>query len=211
MFVALLLGFLENDWPWAKIQLRDGQFLRLGCSKLRREHENHVHVSRWLLIGFCLLGAPLFSWRAPLFPLRLPDLLREIRTRLPQHVEVLCFCLFQVAQALYSALLRSIQPVRTPPWAMVPVFFFWLGISPGWSPHVIVLTCSGPQAPEHRCLILVAPSRPALQAIIYSRQSAHAGVPAIPEERAMSVVAYSLAPSQRPSRAVLILIIFRFV
>src|SRR6185312_6461083 len=153
---------------------------------------------------------PLLPWRAPLLPSRAPDLLREIRTRLSQHVEVLGFCLFQVAQTLHSAFLRAIKPVRTPPWAMASVFFFWLGISPGWSPHMIVLTCSGPQAPEHRCLILLAPSRPALQAIIYSRQSAHAGVPAIPEERAMPMVAYSLAPPQCPSCAALVLVFFRF-
>src|SRR6185312_11482349 len=210
VLVAFLLGLLEDDRLWAEIQLRDGQFFRLGRPKLRWEHEHHIHISRWLLIGFCLLEAPLLSWRVPLLPSRSPDLLREIRTCLPQHVEVLCFRFFEIAQALHSALLRAIKPVRTPPWVMVPVFFFWLGISPGWSPHMIVLTCSRHQAPEHRCLILVAPSRPALQAIIYSRQSAHAGVPAIPEERAMPMVAYSLAPSQRPSRAVLVLVFFRF-
>src|SRR6185312_10300268 len=74
-----------------------------------------------------------------------------------------------------------------------------------------ILTCSGPQAPEHRCLVLLASSRPALQAIIYSRQSAHTGIPTIPEERAMPVVAYSLASPQCPSCAVLVLALFRFV
>ena len=158
-----------DDWPWVEIQLRDSQFLQLGCSKLRREYEHHIHVSRWLLIGFCLLGAPLHPRGAPHFPLRSPNLLRKIRTRFLQHVKILCFCVFKVAQALYSALLRPIEPVRTPPWAMVPFFFLWLGISSGWSPHMIVLTCPGPQTPEHRCLVLLVPSRPALQAIIYSR------------------------------------------
>src|SRR6185295_6592714 len=52
---------------------------------------------------------------------------------------------------------------------------------------------------------------PALQAIIYSRQLAHAGIPAIPEERAVPVVAYSLASSQCPPCAVLILVFLRFV
>src|SRR6185312_5107773 len=160
----------------------------------RWEYEHHVHISRWLLIGFCLLGAPLFSWRAPLLPSRSPDLFRKIRTRLPQHVEVLCFCLFQTAQALHPALLRAIEPVRTPPRAMVPVFFFWLRTTSGWAPHMVILTCSGPQAPEHRCLVLLASLRPALQAIIYSRQLAHAGIPIIPEERAVPVVTYSLVP-----------------
>ena len=47
-------------------------------------------------------------------------------------------------------------------------------------------------------------------AIIDSRQSAHAGIPTVPEERAVPVVAYSLALSQRPSRAVLVLVFFRF-
>src|SRR6185503_8396920 len=50
-----------------------------------------------------------------------------------------------------------------------------------------------------------------LQAIIYSRQSAHDGIPAIPEERAVPVVAYSLATPQCPPCAVLVLIFFRFV
>ena len=49
------------------------------------------------------------------------------------------------------------------------------------------------------------------QAIIYSRQSAHAGIPIVPEEWAMLVVAYSLAPPQRPPCAVLILLLFRFI
>src|SRR6185312_13876319 len=143
-----------------------GQFFRLGCPKLRWEHEHHVHISRWLLIDFCLLGVPLFSWRAPFLSSQLPDLLREIWTHFPQHVEVLCFCLFQIAQALHPALLRAIEPVRTPPWTMVPIFFFWLGITPDWPSHTVILTCSGPQASEHRCLILLVSSRPALQAII---------------------------------------------
>src|SRR6185503_15105462 len=59
VLVAFLLGVLEDDRLWAEIQLRDGQFLRLGRPKLRREHEHHVHISRWLVIGSWLLGAPL--------------------------------------------------------------------------------------------------------------------------------------------------------
>ena len=94
---------------------------------------------------------------------------------------------------------------------MVPVFFFWLGITPGWPPHTVIMTCSGPQAPEHRCLVLLASLRPALQAIIYSRQSAHAGIPTIPEERAVPVVAHSLASPQCPSCAMLVLVLLRFV
>src|SRR6185312_14650309 len=76
---------------------------------------------------------------------------------------------------------------------------------------MVVVTCSGPQALEHRCLAWLASLRPALQAIIDSRQSAHAGITTIPEERAMPVVAYSLAPPQRPPCAVLVLIFFRLV
>src|SRR6185312_11041047 len=60
-------------------------------------------------------------------------------------------------------------------------------------------------------LVLLVSSRPALQAIIYSRQSAYAGIPTIPEERAMPVVAYSPASPQCPSCAVLILVLFRLV
>ena len=81
----------------------------------------------------------------------------------------------------------------------------WVGASHG-HPDV-----SGPQAPEHRCLVLLVSSRPALHAIIYSRQLAHAEIPAIPEERAVPVVAYSLASSQCPPCAVLILVFLRFV
>src|SRR6185437_14606824 len=51
----------------------------MGCPKLRWEHEHHVHVSRWPLVGFCLLGAPLLPWRAPLLPSRSPDLLSTSR------------------------------------------------------------------------------------------------------------------------------------
>jgi len=58
---------------------------------------------------------------------------------------------------------------------------------------------------------LLASLRPALQAIIYSRQSAHARIPIVPEERAMPVVSYSLASPQRPPCAVLILIFFQFI
>src|SRR6185295_20412892 len=76
---------------------------------------------------------------------------------------------------------------------------------------MVIVTCSGPQALEHRCLALLASPRPALQAIIYSRQSAHAGIPTVPEERAMPVVSYSLASPQRPPCAVLILIFFQFI
>ena len=43
------------------------------------------------------------------------------------------------------------------------------------------------------------------------RQSAHAGIPIVPEERAMPVVAHSLAPPQRSPRAVLVLLLFRFI
>ena len=76
---------------------------------------------------------------------------------------------------------------------------------------MVIVTCSGPQALEHRRLTWLASPRPALQAIIDSRQSAHAGIPTVPEERAMPVVAYSLAPPQRPPCAVLILLLFRFI
>ena len=62
VLVAFLLGLLEDDWPRAEIQLRDSQFFRLGCPKLRWEHEHHIHISRWPLVGFCLLGAPLLPW-----------------------------------------------------------------------------------------------------------------------------------------------------
>src|SRR6185436_4740723 len=58
---------------------------------------------------------------------------------------------------------------------------------------------------------LLASSRPALQAIIYCRQLAHARIPTVPEERAVPVVAYSLASPQCPSCTVLVLILFRFV
>ena len=75
---------------------------------------------------------------------------------------------------------------------------------------MVVVTCFGPQALEHRRLAWLASPRPALQAIIDSRQSAHAGIPTVPEERAMPVVAYSLAPPQRPPCAVLILLLFLF-
>ena len=102
--------------------------------------------------AFVCLEAPLFSWRALFLPSRSPDLLRKIWTRLPQHVEVLCLCLFQIAQALHSAFLQAIKPVRTPPWAMVPVFFFWLEITLGRLLNMFVVTHFGPQAPEHRCL-----------------------------------------------------------
>src|SRR6185312_17330674 len=76
---------------------------------------------------------------------------------------------------------------------------------------MVVVTCFGPQALEHRRLAWLASPMPALQAIIDSRQSVHAGIPTVPEERAMPVVAYSLTPPQRPSRAVLILLLFRFI
>jgi len=94
---------------------------------------------------------------------------------------------------------------------MILILFFWLEIIPGWPPHTVIAMCSGPQALEHRCLALLAFSRPALQAIIYSRQPARAGVPTVPEERAMPVIAYSLAPPQRPPYAVLVLLLFRFI
>src|SRR6185295_14871837 len=57
----------------------------------------------------------------------------------------------------------------------------------------------------------MASPRPALLAIIDSRQSAHAGIPTVPEEWAMPVVAYSLVLPQRPPCAVLILLLFRFI
>ena len=58
---------------------------------------------------------------------------------------------------------------------------------------------------------MLASLRPAFQAIIYSRQSIHARILTVPEERAMPVVSYSLASPQRPPCAVLVLIFFRFV
>src|SRR6185312_3894737 len=75
---------------------------------------------------------------------------------------------------------------------------------------MVVVTCFGPQALEHRRLAWLASPRPALQAIIDSRQSAHAGIPTVPEARAMPVVAHSLAPPQCPPCTVLILL-FRFI
>ena len=94
---------------------------------------------------------------------------------------------------------------------MILIFLFWFEIIPRWPPNMVVVTCSGPQELEHRCLAWLASPRPALQAIIDSRQSAHAGIPTVPEERAMPVVTYSLASPQRPSCAVLILLLFRFI
>src|SRR6185295_13465880 len=67
------------------------------------------------------------------------------------------------------------------------------------------------QALEHRRLAWMASPRPALQAIIDSRQSAHAGILTVPEERAMPVVAYSLASPQHSPCAMLILLLFRFI
>src|SRR6185503_2969017 len=76
---------------------------------------------------------------------------------------------------------------------------------------MVVVTCFGPQALEHRRLARLASPRPALLAIIDSRQSAHAGIPTVPEERAMPVVAHSLEPPQRSPRTVLVLLLFRFI
>src|SRR6185312_4525468 len=76
---------------------------------------------------------------------------------------------------------------------------------------MVVVMCFGPQVLEHRRLAWLASPRPALQVIINSRQSAHAGIPTVPEEWAMPVVAYSLAPPQHPPCAVLILLLFRFI
>jgi len=93
---------------------------------------------------------------------------------------------------------------------MILIFLFQLKTIPGWPLNTVNVTHSGPQALEHRCLAWLASPRPALQAIIDSRQSAHAGIPTVPEEWAMPVVTYSLAPPQRPPCAVLILL-FRFI
>ena len=82
---------------------------------------------------------------------------------------------------------------------------------PWMPPHTVIAMCSGPQALEHRCLAWLASPRPAIQAIIDSRQSVHAGIPTVPKEWAMPVVAYSLASPQCPPCAVLILIFLRFV
>src|SRR6185503_15853289 len=76
---------------------------------------------------------------------------------------------------------------------------------------MVTVTCFGPQALEHRRLAWLASPRPALQAIIDSRQSAHARIPTVPEERAMPVVAHSLAPPQRSPRAVLVPLLFQFI
>ena len=78
----------------------------------------------------------------------------------------------------------------TPSWMMILIFPFYLKIIPGWPLNMVVVTCFGPQALEHRRLAWLASPRP--------------------EERAMPVVAYSLAPPQRPPYAVLILL-FQFI
>ena len=93
---------------------------------------------------------------------------------------------------------------------MVPVFF-WLGITPGRPLNMSIVTHFGPQASKHRSIARLTCPRPALQTIIYSGQSAHAGILAVPEERAMPVVAYSLASSQHPPCAALVLLFFRLI
>ena len=149
MLVAFLLWLLEDDQLRAKIELCNRQILRPGCPELRWEDEHHIHLSRWLLIGFRLLGAPFFPCRAPLHPLLTPDLFRKIWMCLPQHVKVLRLCFFEAAQALDPALLRMAKTIRTPPWAMVLVFlFFRLEITPGWPLNAVIMTHCRPQPPE---------------------------------------------------------------
>ena len=144
MLVAFLLGLLKDDRLGAKIQLFDGQLLRMRRSKFRREHKYHIHISLWFLISFQMFGTPLPPWRVPCHSLRVPDLPREIRARLPQHVEVPCFRFFEIAQALHSMLLRATESVRTPSWTMIHIPPFKLKIIPEWPLNMVVVTRFGP-------------------------------------------------------------------
>jgi hypothetical protein len=81
-----------------------------------------------------------------------------------------------------------IKSIRAPARPVIFVLFFFKVLLSAWWLSLLMLGRHRSQAPKHRDPFCITFPRSALRAIIDRRQSAHTGVPAILEERAIPMV-----------------------
>jgi hypothetical protein len=98
------------------------------------------------------------------------------------------------------------KSVKAPTQPVVLIFFFFKVLLALW-PSLLVLRRDRSYALKHRDPSCIMLSRSALWAIVDGRQSAHTGIPAVLEERAMPVIARIFTYLQTlPSTAFIFLI-----
>jgi hypothetical protein len=103
------------------------------------------------------------------------------------------------------------KSVRAPARPVVLIFFFFFKVLLAWWPSLLVLRRHRSYALEHRDPSWIMLSRSTLRAIVDGRHSAHTGIAAVLEERAMPVITWIFTSLQTLPSTALIFLIFWFV
>jgi hypothetical protein len=91
-------------------------------------------------------------------------------------------------QPLYLAFLGTVKSIRAPAWPVIFILLLFKVLPFARWLSLLMLGRHRSQTLKHRDPFCITLPRSALRAILDSRQSAHTGVPAILEERAMPMV-----------------------
>jgi hypothetical protein len=146
-------------------------------------------ISRYLCIGSCRFWPPLLLGTAQLLFLGIMNFVHQIRARFPQCLKISGLGFLQTAQPLYPAFLGAVKSIGAPARPVILIILFFIKVHPSsrWL-NLFVLGRHGPQTSENRDPLCITLPGSALRAILSSRQSAHARVQAILEERAMPMI-----------------------
>jgi hypothetical protein len=116
------------------------------------------------------------------------DFVRQIRVRLPQCLKISSLSFFQATQSLNPAFLGTVKSIRAPARTVILIRFFFKVHPSSWWLNLFLLGWHRSQTPENRDPLCISLPGSALRAVLGSRQSTHAGIPTILEERAMPMI-----------------------
>jgi hypothetical protein len=116
------------------------------------------------------------------------DFVRQIRAPLPQCLKISGLGFLQTTQPLYLVFLGTVKSIRAPARPVILILLLFKVHPSSWWLNLLMLGRHRSQTLENRDPFYITLPGSALRAILSSRQSAHARVPAILEERAMSMI-----------------------
>jgi hypothetical protein len=131
---------------------------------------------------------PLLLERARLPFLSVMDFVHQIRAHLPQCLKISSLGFLPAAQPLYPAFLGMVKSIGAPARPMILILLLFKVHPSAWWLNLLMLGRYRSQSSKSQDPICITLPGSALWAILSSRQSAHARVPAILEERAMPMI-----------------------
>jgi hypothetical protein len=118
------------------------------------------------------------------------DFIRQIQAHLPQCLKISGLGFIQTAQPLYPTFLLTVKSNRAPARPVILILLLFKVHPSAWWLNLLMLGRHKSQTSENRDSICIMLPGFALRAILSSRQSAHARVPAILEEWAMPMITH---------------------